>query len=120
MIIVDESIDLVFEVWLNLKNDFYLWRVVKISLAKGISIRIYSGDDLAVLVQQDDLDVEYAYLLAAKQLINWAVRNEDHASSSTKKGDSEKWVEKLKEQLGAVDEINHAAKGWEMFYLSDE
>lgn len=111
--------DLFFDVWENLKNEFYLWRVVKISLAKGISIKIYSGDDLAVIVQQEDLDTEYAYLVAAQHLVDWAIRNEDHASSSTRKGDSDKWMKKLKEQLGVVDEIDNAAEGWEMLSLSD-
>ena len=106
--------DLFFEVWRELKFDFLLWRIVKSSLWDGITIKIYSGNSLAVSVQQDDLDYEYAYLIAARDLIEWARRNEDHAKSSTI-GEN-KWMEKLKAQLGLQgedeNEIDNAAEGW--------
>ena len=111
--------DLFFEVWRELKYDFLLSRVVKSSLWEGITIKIYSADGLAVSVQQDDLDYEYAYLIAARDLIAWARRNEDHAKSSTIE-DENKWMEKLKAQLGLQGEeyeINNAAERWEMLSL---
>ena len=103
--------DLFFEVWNELKFDFWLWRVVKSSLWDGITIKIYSGSSLAVSVQQDDLDYECAYLIAARDLIEWARRNEDHATSSTRESE-DRWMEKLKAQLGLQgeneDEVDYA------------
>jgi len=102
--------DLFFEIWKELKFDFILWRTVKSSLWEGITIKIYSAESLIVSVQQENLDYEYAYLIAARDLIAWARRNEDHAKSSTQ-GDENKWMEKLKAQLGLSgeeDEIDYA------------
>lgn len=110
--------DLFFEIWRELKYDYLLTRVVKSSLWNGITIKIYSGESLAVSVQQDDLDYEYAYLIAARDLIEWARRNEDHAESSTEEG--LKWSEKLKAQLGLQGEeyeINNAAERWKMLFM---
>ena len=106
--------DLFFDVWLNLKNDFYLWRIVRMSLKDGIEIKIYSADDLIVIVKGELDQVEWCYLIAARNLVKWCQRNYDHASSSTRKGDSKSWTEKLKEQLGVVDEVDNAKEGWEM------
>lgn len=108
--------DLFFEVWKELKFDYLLWRVVKCSIYKGISIKIYSKDSLIVSVSEENLDYEYAYLIAARDLIQWARRSEDHAKSSTNQGDF-KWLEKLKEQLGGQDEVDNAAEGWQMLSL---
>ena len=109
--------DLFFDVWLMLKNEFWLSRIFKISSEKGIDFRIYSGDDLIVVVKEETLDVEYAYLIAASHLIKWVQRNEGHAKSSTRK--ESQWVEKLKEQLGTADEVDCSGEGWEMLSLRD-
>lgn len=102
--------DLFFEVWLYLKNDFHLWRIFKISMDEGVEFRIFSGDDLAVIVKAELDQLEWAYLTAASHLIDWAERNY-HASSSTRRGDSS-WTEKLIEQLGGLDEIYNAKERW--------
>lgn len=103
--------DLFFEIWRELKFDFILSRVVISSLWDGILIKIYSKDNLIVVVQQENLDYEYAYLIAARDLIEWARINENHAESSTKEEEFS-WSEKLREKLGLLgeeDEVNHAA-----------
>lgn len=103
--------DLFFEIWRELKFDYILSRVVRSSLWEGISIKIYSKENLIVAVQQETLDYEYAYLIAARDLIEWARRNENHAESSTLEGES-RWLEKLKEKLGLQgeeDEVDNAA-----------
>lgn len=99
--------DLFFEIFENLKYDYYLWRLVRISLDKGISIRIFSDKDLIVYYQAENLDVEYAYLMAALYLVRWARRNEIHAkSSTTRKGASEGWLQKLTNMLDFADTAN--------------
>lgn len=105
--------DLFFEIWRELKYSFFLWRTVKSSLWEGIAIKIYSRNQLIVIVQQESLDYEYAYLIAARDLIEWAKRNQDHAKSSTI--EEWKWTEKVREQLGLQgeeDEVDNAAEGW--------
>ena len=72
---------------------------------KGTHILIFSGDDLIIHVHDESQDPEYAYLVAAKRLVEWVMRNEYHASSSAK-GIS--WTEKLMEQF---DEVDNAKKG---------
>ena len=98
--------DLFFDVFSLFKNDYWLWRIVRYS-DQEITIKIFSDEDLIVIVKTDADQREYAYLLAAKNLVEWLQRNFDHAKSSTRRGDS-KWTEKLKEQLGIVDEIDNA------------
>ena len=90
--------DLFFEVYRELKYDFVLTRWVKLSLKSGIEFRIYSDGKLIVFEKSEDIEErEYVYLLAARSLIRWAIRNYDHASSSTR--EENKWVTKLSEQL---------------------
>lgn len=89
--------DLFFEVWNELKWDYELTRWVKLTLA-GIEFRIYSEGKLIVLQKGDNLEGrDYVYLLAARDLVNWTLRNYDHASSSTRKEFT--WTEKLNELL---------------------
>lgn len=88
--------DLFFNVWLNLKLDFWLSRWVRIDLYE-IVIRIYSGDDLIVIVKMESDQVELAYLMAAKNLIDWAKRNYNHAKSATNNEVS--WTDRLKQLL---------------------
>ena len=108
-----ESMDLFFDVWLYLKNDYYLSRWVRISLPNKTEIRIYSGNDLIIKESHEDLDLEYCYLLAALHLAQWAQRNECHASRSTEFS----WLDKLKEKLG--DEIDNAAEGWQLLSVHE-
>ena len=112
-IVVGASMDLFFEIFLYLKNDYYLSRITKISLDGGTEIKIYSGNDCIVRVHHEDIEPELAYLMAGKHLIEWAQRNENHASSSTKFS----WLEKLKEKLG--DEVDNAAEGWQVLSLHE-
>lgn len=97
--------DLFFDVWLKLKNVFWLSRTVKTTLWEGIEIKVYSGDDLIINVKDDLGMEERAYLTAAKELVGYAERNIDHAKSATRKGS--KWVQKLNELL-AVDSADKA------------
>ena len=114
---VGESMDLFLEIFREFKDDFWLWRIVRIALEKGIEIKVYSDEDL-IVIQKAELDqVEWAYLMAAKSLVEWLERNYDHASSSTRKGDSHKWMKKLKKQLGLMDEVNSAAEGKEVLSM---
>lgn len=103
------SMDLFFDVFANLKDDFVLSRITKISLDKGTHILIFSDDDLIVRVHDEGASPEYAYLVAAKRLVEWALRNEynEYHASSSAKGIS--WTEKLMEQF---DEVDNAKKGW--------
>lgn len=94
---------LFFEVYLFLKNDFWLWRIVKMSIAKGIEIKIFSDNDLIVIEKGELNQVEITYLLAARHLIEWALRNENHAKSSTRKGAKKDWINELKEKLDVAD-----------------
>ena len=105
--------DLFFDIFLYLKNDFYLSRVTKISLDQGVEIRIYSGKDCVVRVHHEDIEPEMAYLMAAKHLVEWAKRNENHASSPAELS----WLDKLKEKLG--DEVDNAAEGWQMLSVHE-
>lgn len=98
--------DLFFDVFANLKDDFVLSRITKISLDKGTHILIFSDDDLIVRVHDEGASPEYAFLVAAKRLVEWALRNEYHASSSAK-GIS--WTEKLMEHF---DEVDNAKERW--------
>lgn len=116
---VGESMDLFLEIFGEFKDDFWLWRIVRIALDKGVEIKIYSDEDL-IVIQKAELDqVEWAYLMAAKSLVEWLERNYDHASSSTRKGDSHRWMEKLKEQLGLMDEVDSATEGNEVLSMPD-
>ena len=102
--------DLFFEIWLYLKNEYFLSRIVRITMKDGIEIKIYSGNDLIVIVKGELDQIEWAYLTAGIHLIDWTKRY-DHASSSTREGVS--WLKKLKEQLGEDDEqVDNAEKRW--------
>lgn len=91
--------DLFFDVWSELKWDYELTRWVKLTIA-GIEFRIYSEGKLIVLLKSDNLeDRDYVYLLAARDLVNWTIRNYDHASRSARKELT--WTEKLNELLSA-------------------
>ena len=94
--------DLFFDVWLELKNTYWLTRTVSITMDQGVVIKIYSGDDLIVIIKEESQRVEMAYLLAAKALVNWAKRNEYHAKSATKAEGS--WLDKLKKLLPEEEE----------------
>lgn len=109
------SMDLFFEIWLNLKNDYYLTRWVKIALDHGTEIRIYSDDELIIREHFEEVEPEYCYLIAALHLAQWAQRNDCHASRTTKE---KSWLDKLKEKLG--DEVDNAAEGWHMLSVHDK
>lgn len=106
VICVGASMDLFFEIFAKFKYDFWLWRIVRIS-EEGIEIKVYSDEDLIVVVKGEAVQREWAYLMAAKSLCEWLERNYDHAKSSTRRGVSS-WTDKLKEQLGVEDEVNNA------------
>lgn len=93
------SMDLFFDVFANLKDNFVLSRITKLSLDKGTHILIFSDDDLIVRVHDEGASPEYAYLVAAKRLVEWALRNEYHVTSSV----SISWTEKLMEHFNEVD-----------------
>lgn len=107
--------DIFFEVWLNLKNDYYLTRWVKIALDHGIEIRIYSDDELIIREHFEEVsELDYCYLIAALHLVQWAQRTDFHASRTTK---NKSWLDKLKEKLG--DEVDNAAEGWELLSVHE-
>lgn len=99
------SMDLFFDVFANLKDDFVLSRITKLSLDKGTHILIFSDDNLIVRVHDEGASPEYAYLVAAKRLVEWALRNEYNVTSST----SISWTEKLMEHF---DEVDNAKERW--------
>ena len=89
--------DMFFEVYDKFKYDFWLRHVVK--YAEGeIIIKVYSDKDLIVIQKGDSDQVEWAYIMAAKSLVDWLERNY-HAKSSTRRGEDGKWTKKLSELL---------------------
>ena len=101
------SMDLFFEIFDFFKYEFYLSRWVQIAIDKGTEIRIYSGKDLILKETDESTEAECCYLRCALHLIEWAKRNENHASCSTRKEKS--WLDKLKEIL--PDEVDNAEEG---------
>jgi len=106
--------DLFFEIFDFFKYDFYLSRWVKIAMDKGTEIRIYSGNDLILKETEESTEPERCYLRCALHLIEWAKRNENHASSSTRE---KSWLDKLKEML--PDEVDNAEEGWQLLSMHE-
>ena len=98
--------DIFFDVFAFLKEDYILSRISKLSSEKGTHILIYSDDSLIVRVHDEQASPEYAYLVAAKRLVEWALQNEIPADE---KKTSRSWSELLKERLFEVD---NAEEGW--------
>lgn len=71
-------------------------------MAKGIEIKIFSDDDLIIIEKGELGEEELVYLRTAKNLIEWAKRNEIHAKGPTRKG-ADFWLKKLNQKLDIAD-----------------
>lgn len=110
--------DLFFEIYGFLREEGYLLARVFRCSDNGAEMRIYCDDKLIVFVKHEDYKMtEYVYLMSTKHLIQWALRNEYHASGSARK--ESQWITKLKEQLGAEDDEHNSGEGWEMLSMPD-